>query len=465
MASRNSSKAIPFDWVLFSVYLALVSIGLLMLYATGEDFNKEQSDFWSSDVGRQSIWAIISIITCLAVSLIDWKFWNTLAYPLYGIGLAILILLLIFGTEVKGSKSWFIFSGFSIQPSEFAKITTILAMSSFCSTFKTDIRSLMDQLYSLLIFGIPAGLILLQPDAGSALTYSALTLVLYRNGMPSYYFIILFALLATVVLSIALSPFLAVAVILTLSLFFIIDFMRFKLFSFLILVAFLLGIYVSYIYDFIMWITAIYAVVVLGLIQYNTGRFIRSRQIAVVGVISFISICSFFVSHTYENILKPHQRDRINVWLKPSESDPRGSLYNIMQSKMAIGSGGFSGKGFLNGTMTKLNYVPEQKTDFIFTTIGEEQGFIGCLGVITLFFILLFKILNNGERSKNVFPLYFSYGVVGLIFLHVFINIGMTIGVAPVIGIPLPFISKGGSSLLSFSILIGILLNMRKEIK
>ena len=163
-----------------------------------------------------------------------------------------------------------------------------------------------------------------------------------------------------------------------------------------------------------------------------------------------IGVVSFAISHTYQNVLKPHQKDRINVWLKPKSSDPRGSLYNLTQSKLAIGSGGMNGKGFLKGTMTKLNYVPEQNTDFIFSTIGEEQGFLGCVATIFLFFILLLRILVIGENSSIPFPLYFSYGVAGLIFFHVFINIGMTIGVAPVIGIPLPFISKGGSSLLAF---------------
>jgi rod shape determining protein RodA len=241
--------------------------------------------------------------------------------------------------------------------------------------------------------------------------------------------------------------------------------MKYKLFSALTVIAFLLSTYVGYQYEFLSWVIAFFGVFVLILIHYNSRSFFGKGQLGMMSIIVMLTVFSFAISHAFENILKPHQQDRINVWLNPGESDPRGSLYNIMQAKMAIGSGGLSGKGFLNGTMTKLNYVPEQNTDFIFTTIGEEQGFVGCVGVLFLFFVLLFRILNNGERSKNQFPMYFSYGVAGVMFIHIFINIGMTIGVAPVIGIPLPFISKGGSSLLSFSILIGILLNMSKQVK
>ncbi len=459
------AKKSSFDWLLLAVYLALVSIGLLMLYATGEDFNKEQIDFWASDIGRQCIWAGISFVACIVLSFIDWKFWNTLAYPIYTIGIAILFLLLFLGTEVKGSKSWFILFGFSFQPSEFAKISTILALSAFCSTFKTNLNFIKDQLYAFVIMLSPAGLVLLQPDAGSALTFFALTLILYRNGLPTYYFFIFFALALAVVLSIKFNPFMSVGVMITLSLFFIIDFLKFRLFAGLVMLAFLLGIYVGFRFELMKWIGGIYALVFLLVIQLSSNQFAIRKHLALIGVITFISVFSLAISHTVENVLKPHQRDRIHVWLKPENSDPRGSLYNIIQSKMAIGSGGISGKGFLQGTMTKLNYVPEQKTDFIFSTIGEEQGFIGCLGAIFLFFVLIFRILSIGENASNPFPTYFTYGVVGLIFLHVFINIGMTIGLAPVIGIPLPFISKGGSSLLSFSILIGILLNMSKQNK
>jgi len=324
------------------------------------------------------------------------------------------------------------------------------------------VRNTTDQLFAFGLLAIPIGLVMLQPDPGSALTFAAISLILFRSGLHIRYFLLAFALLLATILSIVFSPYLAFSVILTLSLIFILDFSRSNVLSYFIVVAYIISIFAAEKFEFSPIATAIHTVVTLILVQLNSQKSFWKAQYGSIAVISIIGITSFAISHTYQNILKPHQRDRINVWLKPESSDPRGSLYNLRQSKLAIGSGGFSGKGFLSGNMTKLNYVPEQNTDFIFSTIGEEQGFIGCMGTIALFFILLMRILSIGENSGNAFPLYFSYGVAGLIFAHVFINIGMTIGIAPVIGIPLPFISKGGSSLLAFSIMIGIMLSMGK---
>ena len=463
MAKSLTTVNKSFDWVLFSIYLALVAIGLMMLYATGADFNKEEVYFWNSDVGRQVIWAGASILFCIAVSLIDWKFWDALAYPVYILGILLLLLLLGFGTEIKGAKSWFIVAGFSLQPSELVKVSTIIGLSAFCTSFKTNVRSFIDQLYSFGLLIVPVFLVLLQPDAGSALTFLAISLILFRSGLHLRYFLVGFALLLATILSIIFSPYLAFSVILTLSLFFILDFSKSNLLSYLILLAFIVSIFAGERFDFTKVATALHVLVTLMLIQLNAQKSFWKAQYGSIAIIALIGITSFAISHTYQNILKPHQRDRINVWLKPGESDPRGSLYNLTQSKLAIGSGGLNGKGFLQGTMTKLNYVPAQNTDFIFSTIGEEQGFLGCLGTIFLFFALILRILSIGENSESLFTLYFSYGAAGLIFTHVFINIGMTIGIAPVIGIPLPFISKGGSSLLAFSIMVGILLNMSKS--
>ncbi len=451
--------------MLFSIYFALVCIGLLMLYATGEDYNKEDTYFWYTDIGRQLIWAGISLVVCWVISMIDWKLWNSLAYLIYILGLILLIALLIFGSEIKGAKSWFVIGNFSLQPSELAKISTIIGLSAFCSSFKTNIKNTRDQVYAFGLILVPTGLIFLQPDAGSALTFFAISLILFRNGLPLKYFIVGFSVLMAIILSIIFSPFLAFSIILTLSLFFVLDFSNSNILTYFIILAFVVSIYAGYKFDFVESVTAFQAIVILVLIQLNSPRSFWRAQYGTIGVIMMIGIMSFGVSHTYEHILKPHQKDRINVWLKPKSSDPKGSLYNLIQSKMAIGSGGLNGKGFLKGTMTKLNYVPEQKTDFIFTTIGEEQGFIGCLATIFLFFILLARILSIGEKATVSFPLYFSYGAAGLLFIHVFINIGMTIGITPVIGIPLPFISKGGTSLLAFSIIIGMLLNMSKDYK
>lgn len=241
-----------------------------MLYATGEDFTKEETYFWYTDIGKQIIWAGISLVVCLGVSLIDWKFWNTLAYPLYILGLIGLIFLLLFGTEIKGSKSWFIIAGLSLQPSELAKISTIIGLAAFCSSFKTNIKNNIDLVYALGLIGLPAGLVLLQPDAGSALTFGATSLILFRNGLSLRYFMIILALLLAIILSIIFSPYLAFSVILTLALFFILDFSKRNILSYLILAAFGLSIYASHKFGFVNVVTMIQSIVLLLLIQLNS---------------------------------------------------------------------------------------------------------------------------------------------------------------------------------------------------
>ncbi|MCL4111436.1 UNVERIFIED_CONTAM: hypothetical protein GTU68_020710 [Idotea baltica] len=336
-----------------------------MVYTT--TYNDFSSSMWDigSPFGRQLLWGAASIVFMLVLSVIDWQVWNSLAPPLYGFGIVLLIALLLFGTETKGAQSWLRIGSFSLQPSEFVKLSTILLTANMLSSIRIKLNERKSQLILFGIIALPAFFIILQPDPGSAVTFGSLLIIAYRKGLSASYYIALIALFLTLVLSFS--------------------------------------------------------------------------------------------------ILKPHQQDRINVWLQPEKCDPRGSLYNLLQSKLAIGSGGFNGKGFLEGTLTKLNYVPEQTTDFIFSSVGEEQGFVGSAALIILFMVMVFRITNIGERSKHSFVLCVCYGVAGFIFLHFFLNIGMTMGLCPVIGIPLPFISKGGSSLMAFSMMIGIVLNMSKE--
>lgn len=414
----------------------------------------------STTIGKQSLWVIISL-TVLALTLVtDWEFWNAFAYPIYIVTLALLVLVLIIGTEIKGAQSWFSFGGFSIQPSEFAKFGTALALASYLGYFNTDIRSRNALLISLTLFFIPMLLILLQPDAGSALVFLSFFIILYRQGLNALYYILGFALIAIFITSLIFGHLKVIILIVIIANGLLLNEVLSKRYSALGVVLFIIAWYLSYqqswLVNYIFVLCGVFAILSLLLIKDRKPKLPLSLFPA-------SSLCILFAlgsSLAFQHLLEPHQQDRINVWLRPDRCDPQGSLYNIIQSKLAIGSGGFQGKGYLEGTLTKLNYVPEQSTDFIFSIVGEEQGFLGTATVITLFVILLIRIVKIAERAKNDFIKNYAYGVAGIIFVHFFINIGMSVGLMPVIGIPLPFLSKGGSALLGFTLLIGVLLKM-----
>lgn len=411
-------------------------------------------------IGSQTAWLIISLLAFVSVLTLEWKFWNTLAFPFYAITIILLILVLIFGREINGSKSWFSFGFFSFQPTEWAKLGTALALSGYLSFLKTNISDRRTLITALGIIFAPALLILLQPDPGSTLVYLSFFILLYRKGLSPLIFILGFSFAAAFILSLVFSPILVAATILTI----------------------VAAVFLFYYFNSgqgLLWIGLLIATQVFLFVQGEQTGLIYSPLVvsAILGALHFFKknfrlvgltipvavvfiLFSFGSSYVFENALKPHQQDRINVWLRPEKCDPRGSLYNIIQSKLAIGSGGLFGKGYLQGEMTKLNYVPEQTTDFIFTSIGEEQGFIGSVGVIILFTILLLRCITIAERAKLEFIRNYAYCVLGIFLVHFTINIGMTLGIMPVIGIPLPFLSKGGSSLLAFSIMIGILVKM-----
>ncbi len=459
IASSGRNKGI--DWLTLSLYLSLLVTGWLMLYSV--EFHPDHPyaflDF-STQIGKQTIWlggAIILFIVCMTI---DWKFWNTFAYPIYVLSLLSLIAVLIFGSEIKGAKAWFSFSGFSIQPSEFTKFATAIALSSYISYYKSNVGSLRTLATSIAIIGIPVILIMMQPDAGSAITFTSFFLLLYRRGLSPIFYILGFSFIAIFVMSLIIGP-IEVSILVLLVAFVIFLFnspmpMRHQLIT-------LAG--VSLVLFIVFHINPYYSLVIAGVVMlfFLFSQF-RRRNFKLLILVSFATVLAvgfgFGSNYAFENILQPHQQDRINVWLRPELCDPRGSLYNIIQSKMAIGSGGFQGKGFLDGTMTKLNYIPEQTTDFIFSTVGEEQGFIGSLGIIVIFVVLMIRITVIAERAKSPFIQNYAYCVAGIIFIHFFINIAMTMGLMPVIGIPLPLLSKGGSSLLGFTLLIATLLKM-----
>lgn len=466
MSKRQKRGLRNIDWMTFSLFLSLLFVGWLMIFAVRYDDNQVQnvlSDYifnLGTLVGKQSLWIGVSFLMLTVAFLLDEKFWHTFAYPIYGVGLLLLIGVLLIGTEIKGARSWYSFGGFSLQPSELAKFGACIAMAAFLSSYNSDLRHLRNQVVAMGIFLIPAALILMQPDLGSALVFFALLIPMYRKGMPSTLYVVGLLTAALFILGLIFGAQQVISGLLILSLGIIAldqPTSRSRWLGGVILAAGLTGL--AFYFGEPLYALIGNALLFLGFLfyqwQYRKGRLMQP-------LLALVLLGSLFISGSnlaFNQLLKPHQQDRINVWLRPHLCD-MGDLYNVEQSKIAIGSGGLEGKGFLKGTMTKGNFVPEQSTDFIFCTIGEEQGFIGSLAVIALFLLLLLRIITLAERQRSEFARYYGYSVAGIFFLHFAVNIGMTLGLLPVIGIPLPLISYGGSSLLGFSLMMGVLLKL-----
>ena len=436
-----------------------------MLYSVGygDGYTMDLSDFLlQTQVGKQTIWIGASFVALFLIYLIDATFWRTFAYPIYGATLILLVGVLLFGNEIKGATSWFRVAGFTLQPSELAKFGGALAVAGFLSQYSTDLRTLRDQLIAFGILLVPMTLILLQPDAGSALVFLAFLVPFYREGFPAGFFLVGFLVAGLLILGFRFDPLYVVAALGVVGSALLVRHLPKPLYGYLTLTVFtLVGIYLSTVA--LPWVMVASVVLFFGLTAYH---FIgRQTQLASLLGTGFLvgTLIVFAGSWSFNNLLKSHQQDRINVWLNPAKCDPQGSLYNVLQSKMAIGSGRLMGKGFLAGNLTKGNYVPEQSTDFIFCTVGEEHGFVGSLSIIALFLLLLFRITQLAERQRTPFDRAFAYGVAGIFFIHFLVNIGMTMGLMPIIGIPLPFISKGGSAMLGFTLLIGVLLKLDAE--
>ena len=400
------------DWWTVVLYLVLVLVGWISIYAAIYDEAHSSILDMSQSYGKQLIWIGTAVVLILIIMITDAKFFSTFSFLIYILTLLLLIGVLIFGKEIAGSKSWFQFGGFSLQPSEFAKFATSLALASYLSGQNRNLKKVKALFKSFFIMALPAALIFLQNDTGSALVYAAFIFVLYREGMPGS---ILIIGLTTVML-------------------------------------FMLALLVHKL------------VVIVGLALLATLLILLIRKslkniAVVVGLFMLTSGFVYSVDHVFQHVLEPHQRTRINVLLG-KESDLRGAGYNVHQSLIAIGSGGFSGKGFLQGTQTKFNFVPEQSTDFIYCTVGEEWGFIGSSLVVLLFLILLSRLIFLAERQRSAFSRIYGYGVASVIFFHFAVNVAMTLGLFPVIGIPLPFFSYGGSSLWGFTILLFIFIKL-----
>jgi len=401
---------------------------------------------------------VIGVVLFFLVGVIQQKFWHIIHAPAYIGGLLLLIAVAIFGHEVHGARSWFrLPGGISIQVAELVKLSTALSLAALLSHYRTDLQILRYQAISLAVILAPVLLVLLQPDAGTAGVFLSLTLVLFLAGFPSWVYLISISTLSLFIISEVFSLSMAITILLGVLGILYTPWDRRRLtrnlpYALVFLTALLTGIYMSLMASIIVLSSYLVYQAVRDVIKKRFAKPIR--YVAVGTIVLLITVSLYYVVNS---VLQPHQRDRIDVWLSPGQSNPQGSLYNLIQSKMAISSGGITGKGFLQGYMTRLDYVPEQSTDFIFTVIGEEQGFLGAASVIILFGILIFYLLHMAQQQRQQFNKYFILCVASYITVHVIINIGMTLGLMPVVGIPLPLISRGGSAFIAFSLMLGII--------
>jgi rod shape determining protein RodA len=445
-------------------------MGWVNIYsAVFDDTHSSIFDF-SQSYGKQLIWIGAAFILILVVLITDSKFYSAFAYPLYGIGVLLLISVLLFGVEVNSSKSWFEIGTFRMQPVEFTKITICLALAQILSGGNFSFNKTNNIFILGAMLGFPVLLIFIQNDTGSALVFFAFVFVLFREGMNKVLFFTAFAIIALFIMALVTNlEVLLIIVACTGVLGFILTNGRnfqtqIVFYSFLLFVTISLVIYnYSTVFDNKPINLILLNIALIGLMMLVMHLIKRNRNLVLFfSVIIGIAVFVLSVDYLFNNALQPHQQNRINEMLGKN-SDPLGVGYNVNQSKIAIGSGGFSGKGFLNGTQTKYNFVPEQSTDFIFCTIGEEWGFIGTTVVIFLFCFLILRILFLAEKQRSAFSRVYAYGVASILFFHVAVNVGMTIGLAPVIGIPLPFFSYGGSSLWAFTILLFIFVKLDSD--
>lgn len=412
MQQANNRFFFNVDWITILIYLALCMIGFLNIFSVQYNPDKSAAFSFAAEYGKQLIFIITGLVLGLSILLFDAKFFSVFAPVIYGVTVVLLLAVLVVGRNVGGNQAWIEIGSFKIQPSEFAKFGTALLLARYISSFNVKLNTVRPVLICAAIIIIPMALIMLQPDAGSMLVFLSFMFPLYREGLPGNLLIIFWGAVLLFVLNLFLSPLVLISSI----------------------------------------------IIVGGLFIYNNRK--RQQKMINIGIITLIAIAYLFVAKfMFNNVLQPHQRTRIELILGLT-TDNKGAGYNVIQSQIAIGAGQVTGRGFLQGTQTKLKYVPAQSTDFIFSTVGEEWGFVGCFVVIGLYVFFLLRIINIAERQRSSFSRVYGYCIACIFFFHVFINIGMAIGIMPVIGIPLPFISYGGSSLWSFTILLFIFLKL-----
>lgn len=465
MNSRSNNLLANIDWISILLYMLLVLIGWLNIYAAVYDENHSSIFDISQKYGKQLIWIGAAFVLAFLVLLTDSKFFTTFSMVIYGIMIFLLIAVLFFGTETKGARSWFEVGDFRIQPAEFAKFATNLAIAYVMSRHNFKVMRFSSLVTIGVILALPAGLIILQNDTGSALVYSSFILVLFREGLHGSILLLCFVAAAIFIMALLYSPFTVLLVIIggTLIAFYYYRHDIRELFQVILFIGCGFALFEGIKWIFHLPISDYYMLLIIYAITSIAAIFPiykrKMKHMITLLAISWLCVgAAPSVTYAFEH-LQPHQQDRINELLG-IKVDPKGTGYNVTQSKIAIGSGGFFGKGFLEGTQTKLNFVPEQSTDFIFCTVGEEWGFIGSTFVIVLLLAFILRIIKLAERQRSSFSRIYGYGVASILFFHLAINIGMTIGMAPVIGIPLPFFSYGGSSLWSFTILIFIFLRL-----
>ena len=411
MNERNSIIG-KIDWVTVLIYLALVIIGWFSIFSAKFDETHPSIFDLSQVYGKQLIWIGASLLIGFVILLIDAKFFNAFSLWIYIAVLFSLFAVLVYGKATKGATSWIdLGAGIKFQPSEFAKMATALAVAGYLDRLDVDLQKRKDQIITAILILIPMALVLLQNDTGSAIVFVSFILVLYREGFPGTGWVMVAGVVAVL------------------------------LFVFTLL-----------------WSQKIMYIILGSLLVLTLTYYLLTKKRGIVKMLAVFAVMFIFVfsvDYAFNKVLQEHQRNRILVLLGQLD-DPKGVGYNVHQSKIAIGSGGFAGKGFLQGTQTKYDFVPEQHTDFIFCTVGEEGGFLGTSVVVLLYIGLLLRIVILAERQRSTFSRVYGYAIAGILFVHVAINIGMTIGLVPVIGIPLPFLSYGGSSMLAFTMMLAI---------
>jgi rod shape determining protein RodA len=404
------TKGSKYDWITIFIYIALVAIGWINIYSAS--FNEASTSFFDVKqvYTKQLMFICLSVLLIIFILAIEAKFYERFSSIIYLIALFSLLGLFLFGKNINGATSWYAVGGFTIQPSEFAKVATSLALAKYVSDIQIDLLTYQDQIKSLIIVFLPAILIIPQPDPGSALVYLALIFALYREGLPTIYLLFSFIVAALFVATLSFGT---------------------------------------------VWVSLLILLITGIIIFKSEKKSIFKYGILAVACIGF----SISVNFIFENVLEQRHRDRFNIVLG-KQVDTKSIGYNTNQSEIAIGSGGWTGKGWLQGTQTKGKFVPEQDTDYIFSTVGEEWGFLGSMGVVVLFLFLIIRLLILSERQKSQFSRIYGYSVASILFFHFFINIGMVSGLLPTIGIPLPFFSYGGSGLWGFTILLFIFIRL-----
>ena len=403
-------EKLKIDWITIALYAAIMLFGWMNIYSACYDESHAAVFDFSQYHGKQLIWMGLAALTAAVILLTEPRFFSNMAYPIYGVVLGLLVLTLFLAVTVNGGKSWIDLGGFRFQPSEFAKFATALALAKYLSAIEINLKDMRTKAVSLALIAIPAALVFLQHDTGSALVFASFIFPLYREGVSGAVLVVGVAAIALFVLALLVNKYILLGILALLA--------------------------VAYLF---VWL----------------NKRTRKDYLRAIGIFVCCATFVFSVDFVFNNVLESHQRERIDVLLGKTE-DLQGSGYNVNQSKIAIGSGGLIGKGFLGGTVTKANFVPEKHTDFIFCTVGEEWGFLGSTILVVLYVMLLIRIVNMAERQRSPFSRIFGYCVASILFMHLFVNIGMVIGLVPVIGIPLPFFSYGGSSLLAFTILLFI---------